>query len=143
MTASCTRSATPGGGERVAQPLLAAVRVRGDARGHVHLGGPARGGHRAHLPLDRPRADHEPATAAPQRGVEVAEAVGEEGPPVRRVEAGRVDAGVQHEQGNRLVRGAQCRVQRWVVAQAQVGGEQDDGDGHGATSFTSAAGRDA
>lgn len=121
------------GAELLAQPLLTAMGVRRHARRHVHLGRPARGGHRADLPDDRPGADHEPAAAVPQRGVEVVQAVGEEGPSVGRVEAGRVNAAVLDEQRHHLVRGPERRVQRRVVAQTQVGGEQDHGDGHDVT----------
>lgn len=102
----------PGDAQLLAQQLLTAVGVRGHARRHVHFGGPARGGHRAHLRHDRPRADHEPPAALSQRGVEVVEAVGEEGPPVGRVEAGRVDPRVPHEQRHHLVRRPQSRAQR-------------------------------
>ncbi|BFO16383.1 hypothetical protein SHKM778_27710 [Streptomyces sp. KM77-8] len=54
------------GAELLAQPLLPVVGVRGDARGHVHLGGPAPGGDRAHLTDDRPLPDQEPAAEAAQ-----------------------------------------------------------------------------
>ncbi len=123
----------PVGAERLAQPVLPAVGVGGDAGGQVHFRGAARGGDLPDLPGDRARAHDQPPAAPAQRGVEVGQAVGEEGGAVGHVEAGGPDPGVADEQGHHRVRRPERGVQGRMVVQAQVRGEQDDRDGHGVT----------
>lgn len=119
--------------ETVAQPLLPAPAVSGDAGGHVHLGGLALRGERTDLPDDRPRAHHQPAIASAQRGVEVGQAFREEGAAVGRVEADCVDTRIEYEQRHHFVCRRECGAQWGMVVQTQIRGEQDDRDGHGVT----------
>lgn len=123
----------PAGLQRLAQPFLAAPGVRADARSDVDLVRTGLRCDRAHLLGHVPGPDDEPAAPVAQPGVEVAQAAGEEGAPVRGVEAGRLDRAVPDEQGHDLVGGRERGPQRRVVVQAEIGGEQDDRNGHGAT----------
>ncbi len=119
--------------QRPPQPLLAPPGVGADVRRHVHLVGVGLGGHLAHLVDDVAGPEHQPAAPLAQARVEVPQTVGEERQPVRHREADVHHTPVAHEQGNHLS-GLGGGAQRGLVVQAQVGGEQDDRDVHGARS---------
>lgn len=122
---------TPLGGQGVAQPLLAVQRVPADPGGDVHLAGAALVDDAAHLLDEFARTDDQPAAPLAQPGVQRGEAVGEEGPPVGRVEPGAPDALVPDEQRDHPVGGPERGPQHGLVVDAQVGGEENHGNGHG------------
>lgn len=123
----------PVGRQGTPQPRFPGVGERGVADGHVHLVGPCLPCHAAHLGHGVAAAHDQPPAALPQTGVQVGQAVGEEGQPVGRGESGPVDGRVPDEQRHDLVRRFHGGAQRRMVVQAEVGGEEDDGDGHGVT----------
>lgn len=117
-----------------AQPVLPSARVAADVGRHVHLVGARLGGDPAHLADEVAVAHDQPSAPLAQTGVEVAQAVGEEGQPVGYGEPCAVHRGVTHEQRDDPAAAVQACPQRRMVVQTQVGGEQDDRDVHGAHS---------
>ncbi len=117
--------------EGVAQALFAPPGVGADAGGDVHAHRVDLGGQPGRLFGGVALAEQQPAAGAAQRGVQVGEATGQEGAAVGGVEAGGGDRRVGDEQWEHLVGAGAGGVQGGVVVQAQVLGEQDDGDGHG------------
>lgn len=116
--------------EQLAQAGLTALGERADADREVHAG-------RAGLLRDPGGllggvavAHHQPGADPAQRRVQVGEAAGEEGPPVGGGEARGLDRSIHHEHRDDLVGGGAGGVQDGVVVQAEVLGEQGDGDGH-------------
>ncbi len=131
-TASWTRNRQPTvaraarhGRQGRAQPLLAALRVTADVRRQVHLVRARLGDDPADLVDNLTRTDDQAAAPVTETGVHVAEAVGEERPPVGGTEPGARHGVVLYEQRDHLVGGGQGRVQRRVVVQPQIGGEQN------------------
>jgi hypothetical protein len=96
----------------------------------VHLACAALRRDRRDLPLHRPGPYDQPPTAPAQRGVQVGQAVGEEGGSVRHVEPGGAHPRVTDEQRHHLVRRGEGGGERGMVVQTQVRGEQDDRHGH-------------
>lgn len=124
----------PFGLQCLAQPFLAAAGEGADAFGEVDLVGVGLGDDSADLLDQVAGADHQPSAAFPEGVVEVGEAVGEEGRPVGCGEPGLGDGVVPDEERHDGVGRVEGGPQRGLVVQPQVGGEQDDGDGHDALS---------
>ncbi len=119
------------GFEGGAEACLAGVGIAADPGGHVDLVGVALVDEGADLGDGVAGTQHEAAAALAQSGVQIGQAVGEEGEPVGSGEAGRVDGPVADEERHHPVAGGEGRAQRRMVVQAQVGGVQDHRDVHG------------
>lgn len=121
----------PGARESLPDTFLAPRRVPADPGGDVHGGRPGLLGHPPHGSGRLAPAHDQPAAPVAESGVQVGQAVGQEGQPVGRVEPGAVDGVVPDEQRDDLVRVPQGGTQHRVVVQTQIGGEQHHRDTHG------------
>ncbi len=118
------------------QPPLPGLREASGPCRDVHRPGARLRDHGPDL-LHHVPGPHDQVPAALAQGlVQSRQAVGQEGEAVGRGEPRGVDAVVPHEQRNNLVRLVERGAQRGMVVQPQVGREQHDRDGHGATPGT-------
>ena len=121
----------PGAGERGSQPPLALLCVGADVLAHENRRRGRVESEPDGLPDDVPAPDDECPAPRPQRRVEIAERVEQEGDAVRRPEGGehRVVEDEQRHDPLRLLGGS---GQRRVVLDAKIAGEEDDdGRDHG------------
>ena len=121
--------AHPGLRQRGVQSVLPPPGVGTDVPGEVHHLGPHPLHHVQQFSFYIPAPDHQVGPDTGQRLVEVGQALRQESGPVGPVGRAAENAVIQHEQRDHPVVLPKRRVQRRIVVNAQVSGEEDDGGG--------------